>query len=255
MERDSWNERHWGRGNHFNSHAHVERDGMISSSYLLIYAFQLTRSRGAWHCNVATFQILFVISTHTLTWSVTNIVINFRYAFKISTHTLTWSVTHIWRNLQTYKGVFQLTRSRGAWLASSTDLATPATISTHTLTWSVTVIFFIFVEYVQNFNSHAHVERDASQRCIRTTTKNFNSHAHVERDHPYYTTSCNNNNFNSHAHVERDDITTFFTETIPDFNSHAHVERDSSSTSSSSSSSISTHTLTWSVTSLPLAYV
>ena len=73
---------------HFNSHAHVERDeivrnwinaqsisthtltwsvtGIISSSYLLIYAFQLTRSRGAWlqNCNYLLWQYHFNSHAH-----------------------------------------------------------------------------------------------------------------------------------------------------------------------------------------------
>ena len=54
----------------------------------------------------------------------------------------------------------------------------------------------------------------------------FNSHAHVERDQPFTKTHVKDLNFNSHAHVERDCV-AIFTRTI---------------------SSISTHTLTWSVT-------
>ena len=37
--------------------------------------------------------ILMTISTHTLTWSVTLIVMNWFWFVMISTHTLTWSVT------------------------------------------------------------------------------------------------------------------------------------------------------------------
>ena len=33
-----------------------------------------------------------------------------------------------------------------------------------------------------NFNSHAHVERDAIFEELRPLDANFNSHAHVERD-------------------------------------------------------------------------
>ena len=48
------------------------------------------------------------------------------------------------------------------------------------------------------------MERDEKFPTINTIFDNFNSHAHVERDYqedifPYY-----NNDFNSHAHVERD---------------------------------------------------
>ena len=57
-------------------------------------------------------------------------------------------------------------------------------------------------------------------------------------------------NFDSQAHVERD----VFKDDIPfiyknDFNSHAHVERDSYTVMECPEFEISTHTLTWSVTS------
>ena len=54
----------------FNSHAHVERDENAYLAWLEIF-----------------------ISTHTLTWSVTNAEEIPVTAVKISTHTLTWSVT------------------------------------------------------------------------------------------------------------------------------------------------------------------
>ena len=77
------------------------------------------------------------ISTHTLTWSVTDFL---RYAIgkiKISTHTLTWSVT-LEKNIQ----------------------CNHLQISTHTLTWSVTLEYSDSRGQTGNFNSHAHVERD-----------------------------------------------------------------------------------------------
>ena len=53
------------------------------------------------------------ISTHTLTWSVTNNVAVATLQPTISTHTLTWSVTILQiLTLRTLR--FQLTRSRGA---------------------------------------------------------------------------------------------------------------------------------------------
>ena len=55
------------------------------------------------------------ISTHTLTWSVTNSSIWSRQTLDISTHTLTWSVTLYGKS---HKYEYD--------------------ISTHTLTWSVT---------------------------------------------------------------------------------------------------------------------
>ena len=38
------------------------------------------------------------------------------------------------------------------------------------------------IKKVENFNSHAHVERDACERTGKLSDFNFNSHAHVERD-------------------------------------------------------------------------
>ena len=74
----------------FNSHAHVERDSAI-------------------YANMAVLPI----STHTLTWSVTNLRCQRLYSGGISTHTLTWSVTIMpFASLST--SIFQLTRSRGA---------------------------------------------------------------------------------------------------------------------------------------------
>ena len=78
-----------------------------------------------------------------------------------------------------------------------------------------------------NFNSHAHVERDEFKPCGRMGKKNFNSHAHVERDLAWYLI-C----------IYR-----------PHFNSHAHVERDKMAKTNKAEIIISTHTLTWSVTS------
>ena len=59
------------------------------------------------------------ISTHTLTWSVTELWEQVAHKLWISTHTLTWSVT---------ARIGRAKRGR--------------TISTHTLTWSVTLLSF-----------------------------------------------------------------------------------------------------------------
>ena len=122
-------------GVNFNSHAHVERDKFIICSSMVsgISTHTLTWS-------VTDFLRYAIgkikISTHTLTWSVTlekNIQCNH---LQISTHTLTWSVTC--QNVTIIKmRIFQLTRSRGAW---------------RYYTW--TVLMWTY------FNSHAHVERD-----------------------------------------------------------------------------------------------
>ena len=59
-------------------------------------------------------------------------------------------------------------------------------------------------------------------------------------------------NFNSHAHVERDQTPHQCRRYIRHFNSHAHVERDDGEDRQSNKIKISTHTLTWSVTIIPL---
>ena len=179
VERDhvnyNWKDNFW----HFNSHAHVERDKFIICSSMVsgISTHTLTWS-------VTDFLRYAIgkikISTHTLTWSVTlekNIQCNH---LQISTHTLTWSVTC--QNVTIIKmRIFQLTRSRGAW---------------RYYTW--TVLMWTY------FNSHAHVERDHFSRCKNCKQLHFNSHAHVERDHVNYNWKDNFWHFNSHAHVERD---------------------------------------------------
>ena len=60
-----------------------------------------------------------------------------------------------------------------------------AGISTHTLTWSVTTARKTADKISTDFNSHAHVERDAGSEQRHTGQTNFNSHAHVERDSGY----------------------------------------------------------------------
>ena len=102
---------------HFNSHAHVERDefNLVSESWIFNFNSHAHVERDGemlWYMSGKS------ISTHTLTWSVTLLVCLCCYISGISTHTLTWSVT------EKYFGVNVI-----------------ATISTHTLTWSVTFVF------------------------------------------------------------------------------------------------------------------
>ena len=76
----------------FNSHAHVERDCVAGYLGQCIINFNS-------HAHVERdILILLVpgrnpISTHTLTWSVTVLVVYNNQTYEISTHTLTWSVT------------------------------------------------------------------------------------------------------------------------------------------------------------------
>ena len=123
-------------GDYFNSHAHVERD---YSGFATGTNYQDFNS----HAHVERDKILwwiimiFMISTHTLTWSVTKADYGKGWYIFISTHTLTWSVTYLVNAV--VRHLF---------------------ISTHTLTWSVTISAHFNCSHRSYFNSHAHVERD-----------------------------------------------------------------------------------------------
>ena len=71
----------------------------------------------------------------------------------------------------------------------------------------------------------------------------------MERDESGKIKSLRKKDFNSHAHVERDIIFAKNKFRISHFNSHAHVERDIPVIHIMDINAISTHTLTWSVTS------
>ena len=70
----------------------------------------------------------------------------------------------------------------------------------------------------------------------------------MERDHSTRIDGFLPRDFNSHAHVERDGLKINNGNGTFNFNSHAHVERDDSLTENLPALVISTHTLTWSVT-------
>ena len=86
-------------------------------------------------------------------------------------------------------------------------------------------------------------------------TYDFNSHAHVERDRIFTYFTDIDFNFNSHAHVERDETVQKSIHCLKNFNSHAHVERDDISFDVTTTHTISTHTLTWSVTTRQHNYI
>ena len=96
----------------FNSHAHVERDIVRQNQEMELTNFNshahVERDN---HANKRFYG--YVISTHTLTWSVTDTIIYICDFGKISTHTLTWSVTALAKDHSKVL-IFQLTRSRGA---------------------------------------------------------------------------------------------------------------------------------------------
>ena len=104
------------------------------------------------------------------------------------------------------------------------------------------------------FNSHAHVERDLPGFLISCIFRYFNSHAHVERDDSIYDGTGNLLDFNSHAHVERDSSEQSSFIISSNFNSHAHVERDVGVLLHDVDVTISTHTLTWSVTTRSISF-
>ena len=142
--------------------------------------FQLTRSRGAW-LHGRTYQTpLMNISTHTLTWSVTDWMYTFQRL-----------------------AVFQLTRSRGAWQIIPWQKKEQTHFNSHA---HVERDYAKVGDHLacQNFNSHAHVERDSMTAATQLLLLNFNSHAHVERDFSTLALYYAKVDFNSHAHVERD---------------------------------------------------
>ena len=79
----------------------------------------------------------FKISTHTLTWSVTYILINRQTHTQISTHTLTWSVT----NGTTTASYINFNFNSHAHVERDHIYLSKSPVEV-------------------NFNSHAHVERD-----------------------------------------------------------------------------------------------
>ena len=165
---------------------------------------------------------------------------------------------------------FQLTRSRGARLVFMQAFKPIQSISTHALTWSATRFSTLFRRWSSDFNSRAHVERDAYEKTIYDMAGNFNSRAHVERDknniemfgrrEKFQLTRSRGArrkwryfrrrgyNFNSRAHVERDRGSGLIWQQQRNFNSRAHVERDAICYSAYERVLISTHALTWSAT-------
>ena len=125
---------------YFNSHAHVERDTSTGGIITAIGHFNS-------HAHVERDKIINAIthtpdiSTHTLTWSVTLTEYRVQQLEKhFNSH------AHVERDIFLYSRtapalLFQLTRSRGAWLYTFCAKRSDVAISTHTLTWSVTLSF------------------------------------------------------------------------------------------------------------------
>ena len=120
----------------FNSHAHVERDYVrcaVGARFVYFNSHaHVERDTLKWE-----IALLARISTHTLTWSVTNIIKIVLTRLTISTHTLTWSVTNF-----TY--IIQIVRK---------NFNSHAHVERDELLLKSVITFY-------HFNSHAHVERD-----------------------------------------------------------------------------------------------
>ena len=120
---------------HFNSHAHVERD-----------------------MNLQDAQNAGYISTHTLTWSVT-------WTYRTHKTQAIFQLTRsrgAWRRMGDWAHEiksFQLTRSRGAWpdCISQKIFIHKFQLTRSRGAWLCRFCYLLYLDY---FNSHAHVERD-----------------------------------------------------------------------------------------------
>ena len=173
-----WRKNHW-KIFYFNSHAHVERDGYVRKycQNYIISTHTLTWSVTGCRAFLAKTSL---ISTHTLTWSVTEYELHHKYLVKISTHTLTWSVTFIYVILAKKHIISTHTLTWSVTQNISIQYIVYR-ISTHTLTWSVT---WLQVSLPLALKFQLTRSRGAWQisSVLKGVTINFNSHAHVERD-------------------------------------------------------------------------
>ena len=233
-------------------------------------SFQLTRSRGAWPTKPEFYCAHGDFNSHAHVERDSHISPLGLVCPPISTHTLTWSVTWCSCHKCVYLR-FQLTRSRGAWL----NINLPCGVSvSFQLTrsrgaWPTKPEFYCAHG---DFNSHAHVERDSHISPLGLVCPPISTHTltwsvtwcschkcvylrfQLTRSRGawlvFYLRVLAINNFNSHAHVERDSKNGIYTILALNFNSHAHVERDYKLLFWLMGMKISTHTLTWSVTSI-----
>ena len=126
---------------YFNSHAHVERDLKVVVDTLQGKDFNSHAHVERDICIYSDWIVKICISTHTLTWSVTQRSNGKTYAVCISTHTLTWSVTC---TIFAFRTCFKNFNSHAH---VERDIRKKYPMQPFT-----------------NFNSHAHVERDKSRR-------------------------------------------------------------------------------------------
>ena len=187
------------------------------------WAFQLTRSRGAWLKDDIPFIYRNDFNSHA------HVERDYRICycqsnFRISTHTLTWSVTQGDLKLFTY-GEFQLTRSRGAWQADHA-LMDKDFLFQLTRSRGAWLSAFTHIDKSLNFNSHAHVERDLHL----TFSQNFMTVFQLTRSRGAWLNclKCTHTFLKFQLTRSRGAWQDFdFTlNKLKDFNSHAHVERD-----------------------------
>ena len=179
----------------------MERDGLFLGCFVVFLISTHTLTWSVTICHILQICEKY-ISTHTLTWSVTVTRFCLTSCLTISTHTLTWSVTSIINSNFTQK-TFQLTRSRGAWQSSSPVHQWYLVFQLTRSRGAWPGVFAIFVKF---FTFQLTRSRGAWLfHVVKTNLRgNFNSHAHVERDYRFSTLALYYANFNSHAHVERD---------------------------------------------------
>ena len=198
---------------------------------MLKWEFQLTRSRGAWPSADFVIYCIWIISTHTLTWSVTCC---YHFQLRVVKFQLTRS-RGAWRRWQWSRDSgerFQLTRSRGAWQIAS---SAPKSTFTFQLTrsrgaWQLTNAHKNKIVQFQLTRSRGAWR---SQYHMASYLYHFNSHAHVERDYRSY-------------HVTADDWIS--THTLTWSVTHRTFCMPAIR-------KISTHTLTWSVTGVFAIFV
>ena len=166
-----------------------------------------------------------MISTHTLTWSVTqkNICRTPIKSFQLTRSRGAWLLK---RRGRKHDSKFQLTRSRGAWPYCSGVIFPLSAISTHTLTWSVTFGVQVALICMNYFNSHAHVERDCETPPTPMPPHSFQ----LTRSRGAWQISGTSTNVVFLFQLTRSRgawrIEAKKEQLLVDFNSHAHVERD-----------------------------
>ena len=142
--------------------------------------FQLTRSRGAWPLWLQNCLCCIPISTHTLTWSVT---VPYHYSNRNLLFQLTRS-RGAWRDSRHRWILLFYFNSHAHVERDSCHFYNPPLVchfNSHAHVERDSILLQCLFPF-RYFNSHAHVERDHCQITPPYVILYFNSHAHVERD-------------------------------------------------------------------------